>query len=144
MLERARSKGASGRYDHPAGSPYPRRARRVRPLDGHTDPAEIAAEVLVHLRGLLADERSAEALRRVLDMEDQLLTVADIQRLTGFGRTKVDRLVQLRAIPMFRMPTDDGEPKGDWRITRRAFREAAARGFAVPKGRVMTTSRKKA
>lgn len=97
-------------------------------------PADLAAEVIVQLRDLLADERAADGLRRVLDMEDELLSLDDVCRLTGFGDTKVRELVRRRAIPMLKIG-------GDWRITRRAYRAAAAAGFAPPSGRVMTKRR---
>lgn len=61
-------------------------------------------------------------LRRVVGIEDELLTTDDLMALTKFGRKKVLAMLHDGRIPGFKLD-------GEWRITRRAFRQAADRGF---------------
>ena len=63
------------------------------------------------------------ALRQIADMEEELLTIEDVRKRLGVkDRKTVIALVQSGGLPMFKIG-------GQWRITRRAYRQAMLRGF---------------
>lgn len=86
----------------------------------HNDPVEIALRALAYL---MQDEK---ALRNHAIESLAWLTLKDVQRITGFGKTKVLTLVQEGTIPMFRAPGSD-----EWRITRKAWEKCEARLVAA-------------
>jgi len=61
-------------------------------------------------------------LRERTRIEDELLTIGDLVELTKFSPTKVRRMIHDGEIPAFKVG-------GDWRITRREYRRAAANQF---------------
>ena len=70
---------------------------------------------------------SPDALRHMAEMEEELLTLDDVRRRLGFSKDEtVLRLVKTGGLPMFKIA-------GRWRITRRAYRQAALRQFKPPK-----------
>ena len=71
--------------------------------------------------------RDGEALRHVVEMEEELLTLDDVRRRLGFSKNEtVVRLVKSGGLPMFKIG-------GEWRITRAGYRKAALRQFSPPK-----------
>ena len=64
-------------------------------------------------------------LRELVQMDDELLTVADLVSLTKFSERKVLDMLRDQRIPGYKVC-------GEWRITRPAYRRAAEIGFPHP------------
>ena len=79
-------------------------------------------------------EAAVEAQAQAASAEETIYTIDDVLQRVPWGRSTVDKMVARRQIPMVKV-------EGRWIITAAAFRDAAARGFAVPAGRVGGRSR---
>ena len=77
-------------------------------------------------------EAAVHDAHRALSLADETVyTIDDVLDRVPWSRKTVDKMVARRQIPMCKI-------EGRWVITAAQFREAAAKGFPVPSGRVRT------
>lgn len=97
----------------------------MSPKGPHNDPEGPTAEAVAveAVRALLKDREALEALWK---KEETLLTMDDVLDRVPSSRPVVKEMIDRRRIPMVKV-------RGKWVITRKAFREAAERGFPEPK-----------
>ena len=110
--------------------------QNVNTDSGHIDQGAVDIDALAAaVVDRLADD--PRALRHMVEMEEECLTMKDVCQRLGVAKAETVRAAIESGeiyLPMFKVG-------GRWRITRRAFRKAAERGFKPPKraGRKITT-----